>query len=175
MLSIKSVAPLDAINTAYDLNLKTVRYAFYNTRLHLQGKVARRAIVFNNIAQIMQSCTNPAISQIRIRHMRHALNTHETSLIKPRLTELDEIYRNKPKSNYNLAKNLQSWSVTSDGHTHRRTEIHTFFIWYPRVGREHNSPSGNKDPPLNKVPPPISEEFEDVNKVPPGISDFSKF
>ena len=47
------------------------------TRLHLQGKVARRAIVFNNLAQIMQSCTNPAISQIRIRHMRHALNTHE--------------------------------------------------------------------------------------------------
>ncbi len=28
---------------------------------------------------------------------------------------------------------------TTDGHT----EIHTFFIWYPRVGREHNSPSGN--------------------------------
>ena len=27
--------------------------------------------------------------------------------------------------------------------THRQTEIHTFFIWYPRVGREHNSPSGN--------------------------------
>ena len=29
------------------------------------------------------------------------------------------------------------------GHqTDRQTEIHTFFIWYPRVGREHNSPSG---------------------------------
>ena len=28
--------------------------------------------------------------------------------------------------------------------THRQTEIHTFFIWYPRVGREHNSPSGKK-------------------------------
>ena len=29
------------------------------------------------------------------------------------------------------------------GHqTDPRTEIHTFFIWYPRVGREHNSPSG---------------------------------
>ena len=26
----------------------------------------------------------------------------------------------------------------------RQTEIHTFFIWYPRVGREHNSPSGKK-------------------------------
>ena len=47
------------------------------TRLHLQGKVARRAIVFNNLAQIMQSCTNPAISQIRNRHMRHVLNAHE--------------------------------------------------------------------------------------------------
>ena len=30
---------------------------------------------------------------------------------------------------------------TSDRH-HTQTEIHTFFIWYPRVGREHNSPSG---------------------------------
>ena len=71
-------------------------------------------------------------------------STHtNTSLIKPHLTELDEIHRNRPKSNYNLAKNLQSWSVTSDGQTDRRqTEIHTFFIWYPRVGREHNSPSG---------------------------------
>ena len=37
-----------------------------------------------------------------------------------------------------------SWSVTSDGHTDPQTEIHTFFIWYPRVGREHNSPSGNE-------------------------------
>ena len=26
--------------------------------------------------------------------------------------------------------------------TSDQTEIHTFFIWYPRVGREHNSPSG---------------------------------
>ena len=32
----------------------------------------------------------------------------------------------------------------TDTQTHRPTEIHTFFIWYPRVGREHNSPSGNK-------------------------------
>ena len=47
------------------------------TRLHLQGKVARRAIVFNNLVQIMQSCTNPAICQIRNRHMRHVLNAHE--------------------------------------------------------------------------------------------------
>ena len=53
-----------------------IRYDVAENR-DLQGKVARRAIVFNNLAQIMQSCTNPAISQIRIRHMRHALNTHE--------------------------------------------------------------------------------------------------
>ena len=52
-------------------------FSLLNTRLHLQGKVARRAIVFNNLAQIMQSCTNPAISQIRNRHMRHVLNAHE--------------------------------------------------------------------------------------------------
>ena len=66
--------------------------------------------------------------------------TRNTSLINPHLTKLDEIHRNRSKSNYNLAKNLQSWSVTSD----TRTEIHTFFIWYPRVGREHNGPSGKK-------------------------------
>ena len=49
-------------------------------------------------------------------------------------TQLDEIHRNRPKSNYNLAKKLQSWSVTSDRPTDgHRTEIHTFFIWYPRV------------------------------------------
>ena len=35
---------------------------------------------------------------------------------------------------------------TDIGHqTDGRTEIHTFFIWYPRVGREHNSPSGKID------------------------------
>ena len=28
-----------------------------------------------------------------------------------------------------------------------QTEIHTFFIWHPRVGREHNSPSGKKTEP----------------------------
>ena len=39
-----------------------------------------------------------------------------------------------------------SWSVTSDiGQTDGQTEIHTFFIWYPRVGREHNSPSGKNE------------------------------
>ena len=68
--------------------------------------------------------------------------TRNTSLINPHLTKLDEIHRNRSKSNYNLAKNLQSWSVTSD----TRTEINTFFIWYPRVGREHNSPSRNYRP-----------------------------
>ena len=57
--------------------IETTVYWPRTTRLHLQGKVARRAIVFNNLAQIMQSCTNPAISQIRNRHMRHVLNTHE--------------------------------------------------------------------------------------------------
>ena len=84
--------------------------------------MARRAIVFNNLAQIMQSCTNPAISQIVTCVM---FSTHTNTL-----TELDEKHRNKPKSNYNLAKNLQSWSVTSDiGHrtSDGRTEIHTLF------------------------------------------------
>ena len=47
-----------------------------------------------------------------------------------------------------LQKKLQSWPfleryirLRTDGH---QTEIHTFFIWSPRVGREHNSPSGKK-------------------------------
>ena len=43
--------------------------------------------------------------------------------------------------------NLGALHQTSDGRTHRHTEIHTFFIWYPRVGREHNSPSGKKKKP----------------------------
>ena len=90
-----------------------------------------------NLAQILQSPKSEFVTCVM-------LSTHtNTSLIKPHLTELDEIHRNRPKSNYNLAKNLQSWSVTSDRQTHGQTEIHTFFIWYPRVGREHNSPSGN--------------------------------
>ncbi len=90
-----------------------------------------------NLAQILQSPKSEFVTCV-------ILSTHtNTSFIKPHLTELDEIHRNRPKSNYNLAKNLQSWSVTSDiGQTDPRTEIHTFFIWYPRVGREHNSPSG---------------------------------
>ena len=92
-----------------------------------------------NLAQILQSPKSEIVTCVMF-------STHtNTSLIKPHLTELDEIHRNRPKSNYNLAKNLQSWSVTSDTQTSdRQTEIHTFFIWYPRVGREHNSPSGNK-------------------------------
>ena len=60
-------------------------------------------------------------------------------------------HRKQPKSNYflhkscNLAQIVQSRSVTSDiGQTDPQTEIHTFFIWNPRVGREHNSPSGKK-------------------------------
>ena len=90
-----------------------------------------------NLAQILQSPKSEIVTCVMF-------STHtNTSLIKPHLTELDEIHRNRPKSNYNLAKNLQSWSVTSDGHQpDTQTEIHTFFIWYPRVGREHNSPSG---------------------------------
>ncbi len=88
---------------AGDSGLRPVVETF-QTRLHLQGKVARRAIVFNNLAQIMQSCTNPAISQIRNRHMRHVLNTHEHQFDKTHLTELDEMHRNRPKSNFNLAK-----------------------------------------------------------------------
>ena len=101
-----------------------------------------------NLAQILQSPKSEFVTCVM-------LSTHtNTSLIKPHLTELDEIHRNRPKSNYNLAKNLQSWSVTSDiGHqTHiRQTEIHTFFIWYPRVGREHNSPSGNENNSMSEL------------------------
>ena len=91
-----------------------------------------------NLAQILQSPKSEFVTCVMF-------STHtNTSLIKPHLTELDEIHRNRPKSNYNLAKNLQSWSVTSDPRTDGQTEIHTFFIWHPCVGREHNSPSGKK-------------------------------
>ena len=95
-----------------------------------------------NLAQILQSPKSEIVTCVMF-------STHtNTSLIKPHLTELDEIHRNRPKSNYNLAKNLQSWSFLERyiGHQTdtRQTEIHTFFIWHPRVGREHNSPSGKK-------------------------------
>ena len=64
-----------------------------------------------NLAQILQSPKSEFVTCVM-------LSTHtNTSLITPHLTELDDINRNRPKSNYNLAKNLQSWSVTSDiGH-----------------------------------------------------------
>ena len=94
-----------------------------------------------NLAQILQSPKSEIVTCVMF-------STHtNTSLIKPHLTELDEIHRNRPKSNYNLAKNLQSWSFLERyiGRTHTQTEIHTFFIWHPRVGREHNSPSGNNE------------------------------
>ena len=39
--------------------------------------------------------------------------------------------------------NLGALHRTDRHQTDGRTEIHTFFIWYSRVGREHNSPSGN--------------------------------
>ena len=93
------------------------------------------------------------------------LSTHtNTSLIKPHLTELDEIQEIDQNRIIILQKTCNrghSWSVTSDiGHqTDPQTEIHTFFIWYPRVGREHNSPSGNK----------VSEDFLDSSK------SFTKF
>ena len=65
-----------------------------------------------NLAQILQSPKSEIVTCVMF-------STHtNTSLIKPHLTELDEIHRNRPKSNYNLAKNLQSWSVTSDRRTH---------------------------------------------------------
>ena len=57
-----------------------------------------------NLAQILQSPKSEIVTCVMF-------STHtNTSLIKPHLTELDEIHRNRPKSNYNLAKNLQSWS-----------------------------------------------------------------
>ena len=116
-----------------------------------------------NLAQILQSPKSEFVTCVMF-------STHtNTSLIKPHLTELDEIHRNRPKSNYNLAKNLQSWSVTSDTRTHTRTEIHTFFIWYPRVGREHNSPSGNNyiEVPAGGSPGPQASPRSGGRCVPP--------
>ena len=73
-----------------------------------------------NLAQILQSPKSEIVTCVMF-------STHtNTSLIKPHLTELDEIHRNRPKSNYNLAKNLQSWSVTSDTQTDPRTDRQRF-------------------------------------------------
>ncbi len=77
-----------------------------------------------NLAQILQSPKSEIVTCVMF-------STHtNTSLIKPHLTELDEIHRNRPKSNYNLAKNLQSWSFLeryirrTDGRTHRQRFTH---------------------------------------------------
>ena len=79
-----------------------------------------------NLAQILQSPKSEIVTCVMF-------STHtNTSLIKPHLTELDEIHRNRPKSNYflhkscNLAKNLQSWSVTSDRQTDPQTDRQRF-------------------------------------------------
>ena len=97
-----------------------------------------------NLAQILQSPKSEIVTCVMF-------STHtNTSLIKPHLTELDEIHRNRPKSNYNLAKKpaiLERYIRHTDPQTDGQTEIHTFFIWYPRVGREHNSPSGKNSVP----------------------------
>ena len=81
-----------------------------------------------NLAQILQSPKSEIVTCVMF-------STHtNTSLIKPHLTELDEIHRNRPKSNYNLAKKLQSWSVTSDRHqTDRPTDrdSHIFYLVPP--------------------------------------------
>ena len=89
--------------------------------------------------------------RLPFRHMRQVLNMHEHQCNK---STPNRAHRNTSKlAKYQLsfAEIVQSCkkpaisSVTSDiGHqTDTQTEIHTFFIWYPRVGREHNSPSGN--------------------------------
>ena len=56
------------------------------TRLHLEGKVARRA------------CRNPALPNPTSSHASCSQRTRTPP------TELDEIHRNIPKLNYNLAK-----------------------------------------------------------------------
>ncbi len=58
-----------------------------------------------------------------------------------------------------------SWSVTSDyrHQTDGRTEIHTFFIWYPRVGREHNSPSGKEK--MNLCLETLSDQFPRIKEM----------
>ena len=113
-----------------------------------------------NLAQILQSPKSEIVTCVMF-------STHtNTSLIKPHLTELDEIHRNRPKSNYNLAKNLQSWSFLERyiGQTHGQTEIHTFFIWHPRVGREHNSPSG-KNVKSHKIVLILIEELDCIKVI----------
>ena len=85
-----------------------------------------------NLAQILQSPKSEIVTCVMF-------STHtNTSLIKPHLTELDEIHRNRPKSNYNLAKNLQSWPfleryikhrTRTDGRTDR--DSHIFYLAPP--------------------------------------------
>ena len=71
-----------------------------------------------NLAQILQSPKSEFVTCVM-------LSTH-TNIIKPHLTELDEIHRNRPKSNYNLAKknsNLGALHQTDIGRTDRDSYI----------------------------------------------------
>ena len=85
-----------------------------------------------NLAQILQSPKSEIVTCVMF-------STHtNTSLIKPHLTELAEIHRNWSKSNYFLHKSCNLAQIVQSQRYIRQTEIHTFFIWNPRVGREHN-------------------------------------
>ena len=117
------------------------------TRLHLHQCRARWpegllcstiSLKSCNLAQILQSLKSEFVTCVM-------LSTHtNTSLIKPHLTELDEIHRNRPKSNYNLAKNLQSWSVTSDiTQTHRQRFTHFYLV--PPCRSRTQQPFGQKN------------------------------
>ena len=79
-----------------------------------------------NLAQILQSPKSEIVTCVMF-------STHtNTSLIKPHLTELDEIHRNRPKSNYNLAKNLQSWSFLERYIRHQTDrDSHIFYLAPP--------------------------------------------
>ncbi len=76
-----------------------------------------------NLAQILQSPKSEIVTCVM-------LSTHtNTSLIKPHLTELDEIHRNRPKSNYNLAKKTAIVIILGALHrtrTHGRTDGQRF-------------------------------------------------
>ena len=82
-----------------------------------------------NLAQILQSPKSEFVTCVMLS--KHT----NTSLIKPHLTELDEIHRNRLKSNYNLAKNLQSWLskeryIGTDRH-HTDRDSHIFYLVPP--------------------------------------------
>ena len=100
-----------------------------NTRLHLQGKVARRAIVFTSTIFLKPHCANFKTHIVQISKSEHL--EHGFAIL-----HLVSVFQNTKIS---LFDQKCTPARRMDGHTHT---IHTSLSLTLSVFREHNSPSG---------------------------------